>query len=280
MFRFDVGQTLRVEIPPTQSPPHFETAQKDHGLLRIGPDKKRVTIKSDPAKRLEKEAQMLRLFQGCDSIRQLVDQTADPESLVLEYMDNNALDLLKKKQLPRIEAKRALKAALQALAVLHDNNIVHTDVKPDNILVKNSALGPLYKLGDLGDASPPDVVSNDGGHLIGAEIFCAPEVPLGIPWTTKAGIWGLGATGITLVDAPPSGDTQLSLAVLQIQNDFYGPISIEALKGLADDSILPLLRQFEENYQAFPLSSAPGSIRKEDVDFFGYVMRNWLRYED
>lgn len=74
-------------------------------------------------------------------------------------------------------------------------------------------------------------------------------------------------------DAPPPGDPQLSLAALQIQNDFYGPISIEALKDLADDSILPLLRQFEENYQPFPLSSASGSIRQEDVDYFGYVMK-------
>lgn len=118
---------------PRRSSPSLLPATPIYCLLRTlflicssGPDEERVTIKTAPAKRLEKEAQVLRLFQGCDSIRQLVDQTADPESLVLEYMDNNALDLLKKKQLPRIEAKRALKAALQALAVLHDKNIVHT----------------------------------------------------------------------------------------------------------------------------------------------------------
>lgn len=54
--------------------------------------------------------------------------------------------------------------------------------------------GNQYKLGDLGDSAPSNVPSNDGGHLIGAEIFCAPEVPLGIPWTTKADIWAVGAT--------------------------------------------------------------------------------------
>jgi casein kinase II subunit alpha len=135
--------------------------------------------------------------------------------------------------------------------------------------------------------------------LIGAELFCAPEVPLGIPWTVKADIWGLGATvrdsqplptqlaknvcqGITLItgryvflpkNAPPPGDPQLSLAVLQIQNDFYGPISRQALHGLADDSILPLLQQFEENYRPFPLSSASPMVNEEDLDFFGYIMK-------
>ena len=184
------------------------------------------------------------------------------------------------------------------------------DIKPDNILVTNSPKGTLYKLSDLGDASSPEVPSNDGAHLIGAELFCAPEVPLGIPWTTKADIWGLGATvsyltsspnmrpskkkkqsyylrvlfvqGITLISGhyaflprnpPPPDDPQLSLAVLQIQNDFYGPISREALNGLADDSIQPLLQQFEEKHQAFPLSAMSRNISKEDVDFFRSVMK-------
>lgn len=69
---------------------------------------------------------MLRLFRGCDSMRQLVDEIEDPRSLVLEYMDNNVLGLLKKKQLGRIEAKSALKATAQALVALHEKNIVHT----------------------------------------------------------------------------------------------------------------------------------------------------------
>ena len=75
---------------------------------------------------MEKEAQMLQLFRGCSPIRQLVDQIEEPESIALEHMDDNVLDLLKKKLLPRIEAKRALKATLQALVILHEKNIVHT----------------------------------------------------------------------------------------------------------------------------------------------------------
>ena len=66
---------------------------------------------------------MLRLFQGCDSIRRLVDEVEDPRSLVLEYMGDNAISLLKTKRLPRIEAKRALKATVQAL-VVRENGIV------------------------------------------------------------------------------------------------------------------------------------------------------------
>ncbi|KAL2177832.1 kinase-like domain-containing protein [Thermothelomyces heterothallicus CBS 202.75] len=281
MFRFEQGQELQGRRSSYTITASLRNRQRGPWFA-IGPNQERVTVKAAPAKRLENEARMLRLFQGCDSIRQLVDEVKDPRSLVLEYMDDNVFNLLKTNHLPRAEAKRALKATVQALIALHEKNIVHTDIKPDNILVKYSPAGALYKLGDLGDCSTLDTPSNDGGHLIGAELFCAPEVPLGIPWTIKADIWGLGATGITLItgryiflprNPPPPGDPQLSLAVLQIQNDFYGPISRQALHGLADDSILPLLQQFEENYKPFPLSSASSMIYQEDLDFFGHIMK-------
>ena len=125
-----------------QSTPNFVTGQKDHGLLRMsfhslrlvtffltctrGPNQDRVVVKTGPTKRLNNEAQTLQLFQGCHSIRQLVDQVKDPESIVLEYMDDNVLSLLQQKQLVKVEAKRALKAIIEALIALHDKNIVHT----------------------------------------------------------------------------------------------------------------------------------------------------------
>lgn len=83
-------------------------------------------MKTAPTKRLNNEAQTLQLFQGCHSIRQLVDQIVDPESIVLEYMDDNVLNLLKQKQLSKVEAKRALRATVEALVALHDKTIVHT----------------------------------------------------------------------------------------------------------------------------------------------------------
>ena len=83
-------------------------------------------MKTGPTKRLNNEAQTLQLLQGCHCIRQLVDQIENPESIILEYMDDNVLTLLQQKQLSKIEAKRALKAIVEALVALHDQNIVHT----------------------------------------------------------------------------------------------------------------------------------------------------------
>lgn len=97
----------------------------------------KVTIKTGPPERLNREVQMLRLFRGHDSIRQLVDQIEDPESVVLEYMNDNMLSLLKwKYQLPKVEAKRALRATFKALTALHDQDIVHTGTFQKGTLIR------------------------------------------------------------------------------------------------------------------------------------------------
>jgi len=69
---------------------------------------------------------MVQLFQGHSSIRGLIDEIEDPESIALEYMDDDVLNMLKKQRLPKVEAKRGLKPTLKALAALHDKDIVHT----------------------------------------------------------------------------------------------------------------------------------------------------------
>lgn len=43
---------------------------------------------------------MLRLFQDCDYMRQLVDEIKDPPSLVLEHMDGNVLELENYRRFP------------------------------------------------------------------------------------------------------------------------------------------------------------------------------------
>lgn len=62
------------------------------------------------------------------------------------------------------------------------------------------------------------------------------------------------------------------MGVLQIQNDYYGPIGSEAFKDLVDDSVRPLLLQFEENYRPFSLAAASRNITQKDIDFFDYIM--------
>ncbi len=144
--------------------------------------------------------------------------------MVLEFLDKNLYEASCEQQLERQDVKRAVKSALEALTVLHNNKRAHTgqsqvtilvnyfyistkgdditDIKPDNLLANfgsgKSQFGDI-KLGDLGDSVSEDVSTNTGQHIISAPIYRAPEVMLNVPWTTAVDIWSLGATVSALI---------------------------------------------------------------------------------
>lgn len=140
--------------------------------------------------------------------------------MVLEFLDKNLYEASCEQQLERRDVKRAIKAALESLTILHNNKRVHTgqaciiinlvkfsyfltngdgctDIKPDNLLANCGSGESRFdeiKLGDFGDSVPEDIPTNTGQHIIGAPIYRAPEVMLNIQWTTAVDIWSLGAT--------------------------------------------------------------------------------------
>ncbi|KAH9224723.1 kinase-like domain-containing protein [Leptodontidium sp. 2 PMI_412] len=84
------------------------------------------------------------------------------------------------KELPIRLTKRILKDSLRGLAALHDQNIVHTDVKANNILVdwENRPLDIAIKevqLADIEDAAYVDPNSDIVGIQIGNLMWRSPE---------------------------------------------------------------------------------------------------------
>jgi hypothetical protein len=59
-------------------------------------------------------------------VRQLIDVTDDPQSMVLEPMDTTLYNASHEQQLLRKDVKRATMAALEGLKVLHANGRAHT----------------------------------------------------------------------------------------------------------------------------------------------------------
>ncbi len=71
------------------------------------------------------------------------------------------------------------------------------DIKPNNILANNGTGNARFgtiQLGDFGDSVPEEIATNNGGHIISAPIYRAPEVILNARWTVAVDIWSLGAT--------------------------------------------------------------------------------------
>ena len=84
-----------------------------------------------------------------------------------------------------------LKKVVRGLKYLHDNNIVHGDLKPQNILVASDG---LVKLSDFGISKIIDDGEMQHGHG-GTPSFMAPEVCGKQIFDGKiADMWSLGAT--------------------------------------------------------------------------------------
>lgn len=88
----------------------------------------KVIIKSAPKYRLDNERDILKHFHAQPGIRRLLDETQDPPSLVLKYLDDNLLTASNSKRLEKPEIKFIAKRILEALQAFHEDGYVHTGI--------------------------------------------------------------------------------------------------------------------------------------------------------
>lgn len=114
--------------------------------------------------------------------------------------------------------------ALLALAFLHRHGIIHTDVKPENMLFSNSSLdlkrNPMHLI-DLGSCT------NDTPRptaLCQSLYYRAPEVTLYLEYDTSIDIWSLGCVLVELYLGQPLFPGNSDLEVLSLIESCVGPI--------------------------------------------------------
>ena len=91
----------------------------------------------------------------------------------MEYADRGTLRsfLAKHGKLPLANAVYLLRGCLTALAALHEHNIIHRDVKPDNIWLFSDG---SFRLGDLDLAKLPGI-QEEPGKVFGTASYISPE---------------------------------------------------------------------------------------------------------
>jgi len=138
----------------------------------------------------------------------------------------------------RLDVETVVHTAIQlggALAAAHEHGIVHRDVKPANILVGRSSVGPgdALVLVDFGIASLPgsdDVVDRKltaSGEILGTVEYMAPEQLLdGATPSPATDIYGLGATlyECLMGDVPYPG-TPIAVMTAMLQGKAVGAIA-------------------------------------------------------
>lgn len=136
--------------------------------------------------------------------------------VVLEYCGGGSCgDLLRVfKRLGEGAVAFIAERALRGLQYLHSNNLVHRDVKLQNLLITSDG---EVKLGDFGVSAEVTFTRTKRKTLVGTPHWIAPEVILGNPYNTRADIWLFGITVYELLcGAPPLADRPPMKALFEI----------------------------------------------------------------
>ncbi len=111
------------------------------------------------------------------NIVQVYDVGEEPEVgpyLVFEYVAGSTLKQILKSKGP-LEPARVIRLATEiadALSLAHENEIIHRDIKPDNLLVTPDG---QTKLADFGIARIPNASLTREGQFLGTPCYAAPE---------------------------------------------------------------------------------------------------------
>src|SRR5206468_1998732 len=90
---------------------------------------------------------------------------------------------------------------LKGLAYLHEHEILHNDIKPDNILIAGDG---NVRLCDFGLSKHFRSLSSGlKSQLIGSVYYASPEMHCGQPPTVESDIWSVGATVVEMATGKP-----------------------------------------------------------------------------
>lgn len=173
--------------------------------LRVGPSETAMTD-------VLREVFIMKMLQH-PNIVNLIEVIDDPESdnfyMVLEYVEDKWVceGSGRACALREETARRYLRDIVCGLMYLHAHNIVHGDIKPDNLLITRHG---TVKIGDF---SVSQACEDDNDMLRrspGTPVFTAPECILGVTYSGKAAdTWAVGVTLYCMIlgEYPFLGDT-------------------------------------------------------------------------
>ncbi|PYI08835.1 kinase-like protein [Aspergillus sclerotiicarbonarius CBS 121057] len=199
-----------------------------------------------------------RLRNSAEHVRLTQDRIPEKSMFVFEYLKDHLLHLAQK-DLPIDTTKRILKDALLGLAELHDQDIVHTDIKADNILIdwedhQEGISVRKVQIGDLEDAAHIPAGSDMIGKQAGNWMWRSPEAHASGPVNKPSDIFSFALVCICAVhkrvifavgdEELEEGVDPLAIVIERQISYFADEEGIDAfLKHLGDDN--PWVRVFE-----------------------------------
>ncbi|MDG1895998.1 MAG: serine/threonine-protein kinase [Fuerstiella sp.] len=189
------------------------------------------TLSKELAKKEDAVARFLREARSMDKLDHVnivqfyaADSYKGIHYVAIEYVNGKSIQdwLDKLKQFPIGDAVHIAMVTAEALKHAHDQNMVHRDVKPDNILLTSKG---VVKVADFGLVKTLDedvaLTQNDTG--LGTPLYMAPEQAVSAKTVDqRSDIYSLGATLYHMLTGvlPCSGQTAVELILAKERGVF------------------------------------------------------------
>ena len=141
--------------------------------------------------------------------------------IVLEYVDGETLKDLIRREGP-LDISQALAYAIEiarALGAAHDHQIVHRDVKPQNILIDPEGGAKITDFGIARSLTEEGLTM--AGKVLGTTDYVSPEQALGQAVTPQSDLYSLGVVLYEMLTGavPFTGDSPVAVAMKHVREE-------------------------------------------------------------
>ncbi|KFQ32815.1 Serine/threonine-protein kinase PAK 7, partial [Mesitornis unicolor] len=121
--------------------------------------------------------------------------------VVMEFLEGGALtDIVTHTRMNEEQIATVCLSVLRALSYLHNQGVIHRDIKSDSILLTSDG---RIKLSDFGFCAQVSKEVPRRKSLVGTPYWMAPEVISRLPYGTEVDVWSLGIMVIEMIDGEP-----------------------------------------------------------------------------